>query len=40
MGEMGEELLLAGKRVLPIKIQKAGFKFKYERLDTALLDIL
>jgi len=40
MGEMGMELLLAGKFVLPAKIEKAKFKFKYEHLDEAFSDIL
>jgi uncharacterized protein (TIGR01777 family) len=40
MGEMGKELLLAGKLVLPARIQKAGFKFEYERLEGALADLL
>lgn len=40
MGKMGEELLLAGKKVIPLKAQQAGFQFKYEYLDDALSDIL
>jgi uncharacterized protein (TIGR01777 family) len=40
MGQMGEELLLAGKRVLPVKIKQAGFQFRYQRLDEALADVL
>ncbi|MEH6450423.1 MAG: TIGR01777 family oxidoreductase [Oleispira sp.] len=40
MGEMGEELLLAGKKVLPMKAQQAGYQFKYEHLESALADIL
>lgn len=40
MGEMGKELLLAGKKVLPSKVQKAGFQFKYEHIEKALSDIL
>jgi uncharacterized protein (TIGR01777 family) len=40
MGEMGEELLLAGKKVLPMKAQQAGFQFKFEHLESALADIL
>lgn len=39
MGQMGEELLLAGKKVLPDKIIKAGYKFKYKQLEQALLDV-
>ncbi len=40
MGQMGEELLLAGKKVLPVKILDAGYKFKYSELEEALLDIV
>lgn len=40
MGEMGKELLLTGKKVLPLKIEKAGFQFKYERIEKALSDII
>jgi len=36
MGQMGEELLLSGKRVLPVKIAKAGYHFKYEKVEEAL----
>jgi uncharacterized protein len=38
MGQMGEELLLAGKRVLPVKVTKEGYIFKYAKLDDALLN--
>ena len=38
MGQMGEELLLAGKKVLPVKIINKGYTFKYEQLQEALLD--
>jgi len=40
MGEMGKELLLAGKKVLPVNILDAGYQFQYEDLETALLDIV
>ncbi len=40
MGQMGEELLLAGKRVLPVKALNAGYQFKYRKLKDALLSIL
>ncbi len=40
MGTMGEELLLSGKKVLPIKIQQAGYQFSYEQLETALKEVL
>lgn len=40
MGQMGEELLLAGKKILPQKIIAAGYQFKYNQLKQALLDIV
>ncbi len=39
-GQMGEELLLAGKQIVPKKMTQAGFQFKYSRLENALKDIL
>ncbi|MEB8432316.1 TIGR01777 family oxidoreductase [Cocleimonas sp. KMM 6892] len=39
-GQMGEELLLAGKRVVPDKMVQAGYAFKYADLDSALKDIV
>ena len=39
MGQMGEELLLAGKKVLPIKVLDAGYKFQYEELEEALKEL-
>lgn len=38
LGQMGEELLLSGQRVLPTKISAAGYVFQYQDLPTALLD--
>ena len=38
MGQMGEELLLAGKKVLPVKITNEGYIFKYAHLEDALLN--
>jgi len=35
-GQMGEELLLAGERVRPAKLEDAGFEWKYEELQPAL----
>jgi uncharacterized protein len=35
-GEMGERLLLEGQKVLPKKLQDAGFQFKYLSLEEAL----
>ena len=40
MGQMGEELLLAGKQIIPNKILRAGYVFKYKDLDVALADIV
>lgn len=39
-GEMGETLLLEGCRVLPEKLQKAGFEFEYPELENALRAVL
>ncbi len=40
MGQMGEELLLAGKKILPVKALDSGYKFQYDKLDEALLNIV
>lgn len=39
-GEMGKTLLLQGQRVVPDKLIKAGYKFKFPILSNALQDIL
>lgn len=39
LGEMAE-LLLGGQRVLPERIEKAGYRFKFPSLDAALRDVL
>jgi hypothetical protein len=39
-GEMGEELLLASTRVLPARLEAAGFAFGYPDLRGALRHIL
>jgi uncharacterized protein (TIGR01777 family) len=39
-GEMGETLLLEGQRVLPKKLQDAGFEFKFENLEDAFKNVL
>jgi uncharacterized protein (TIGR01777 family) len=39
-GQMGKELLLSGKKVMPSKLQSLGFAFEYERLSPALDEIL
>ncbi len=40
MGEMAEELLLSGQRIIPKKMMQAGFKFRFVNLEDALQDIL
>ena len=39
VGEMAEELLLSGQRVVPCKLQAAGFRFALPVIDDALADI-
>ncbi len=39
LGEMSE-MLLTGQRVIPQKLQEAGYRFKYPRLEEALAAIL
>ena len=39
-GQMGEELLLSGQRVVPEKVSQAGYQFKYANLESALRDIV
>ncbi|BCE00028.1 TIGR01777 family oxidoreductase [Marinicellulosiphila megalodicopiae] len=36
MGEMGNELLLNGKKIVSTKLEKHGYQFKYVELDDAL----
>jgi len=40
LGEMAIELLLAGQRVIPKKMQEAGYRFEYEELEAALRDLV
>ena len=40
LGEMAEELLLSGQRVIPKKILAAGYEFQYADLEDALRDLL
>lgn len=40
LGEMAEDLLLASARVIPKKLQEAGFEFRFPRLKAALENIL
>ena len=39
-GDLADELLLGGRRVLPDKAQASGFKFRHETLPSALSAIL
>lgn len=39
-GEMAEELLLGGQRVVPSVLMRRGFDFAYPRLDAALANII
>ena len=39
-GEMGETLLLEGQRVLPKRLQDAGFEFKFTNLEDAMKQAL
>ncbi len=36
LGQMGVEMLLTGKKILPVKMLNAGYKFNFEKLDKAL----
>ena len=40
LGEMADEMLLGGQRVLPAKAQALGFTFRYPRLEPALREAL
>lgn len=40
LGEMAEELLLSGQRVMPKKILDAGYHFQYADLDNALSEVV
>ena len=40
LGQMGEELLLAGKKILPTKVLESGYKFQYPHLEDALSNII
>ena len=40
MGEMGEELLLSGKKIVPEKLLHSGFNFHYDSLQAALRNIV
>jgi uncharacterized protein (TIGR01777 family) len=40
LGEMAGPLLLGGQRVIPRKLQEAGYSFKFPKLDDALRDVV
>lgn len=40
LGEMGEELILSGQRVLPKRLQESGYTFRFPKLRKALDDLL
>jgi uncharacterized protein (TIGR01777 family) len=39
LGEMAEALLLSGQRVVPDKIKRLGYPFRFDSLDAALRDL-
>ena len=39
-GEMAEELLLTGQRVLPARLLADGFQFHYPDIKQALADLM
>ncbi len=40
LGQMADEIMLSGPRVLPAQAMEAGFAFRYPTLDAALTQIL
>lgn len=38
-GEMGKMLLLSGQNIIPKRLEKAGFKFAYPKIESALTEI-
>lgn len=40
LGEMAQELLLSGQRVMPEKILAAGYDFQYAEIENALRDVV
>ena len=40
MGQMGEELLSSGQRVIPKNIMDAGYVFQFKHLESALSDVI
>ena len=39
-GKMANEVLLSNQNVLPKRLQSAGYRFKYGRIEVALIDLL
>ena len=39
-GEMGELLLLKGQRVIPSRLQEAGYQFQHPNIAAALQDLM
>ncbi|MEQ8168821.1 MAG: TIGR01777 family oxidoreductase [Candidatus Eremiobacterota bacterium] len=39
-GEMADELLLSGARVIPVKLNASGYEFRHKTLEDALRDML
>lgn len=40
LGEMADEMILSGQKVIPEKLLNAGFQFKYPHVENALREIL
>jgi NAD dependent epimerase/dehydratase family enzyme len=39
-GQMGQELLLSGQKVVPAKLLSTGYTFQFPELETALRHVL
>ncbi len=39
LGDLARETMLAGQKVLPVKLQKAGFEFQHDNLEVCLKNI-
>jgi hypothetical protein len=39
-GEMADEMLLSGQRVIPARAQREGFEFEYPQLEQSLAHLL
>jgi hypothetical protein len=40
LGEMADALLLASQRVMPVRLQTSGYRFRYPGLESALRHLL